>query len=69
MWLPQTIRIVIAKEMPNPNAVKRRSTTSMDFSEVYGISVGPFGLSHCLDNGGPHKPVFPRKELLENVEN
>jgi hypothetical protein len=55
--------------MPNPNAVNMKSrTSSKSLSKACSTFVS-VRLLHCLDTGGPHKPVFPRKELLENLEN
>ena len=60
---------VIEKKTPNPNAVNmNRNTSARSFSEACGKLVSVV-LLHCLDTGGPHKPEFPKKELLENVEN
>ena len=61
---------VIEKRMPNPKAVKIKSTTSVGFVSEFAYGMLDYvSFLHWLDIGGPHKPEFPRKELLENVEN
>ncbi|BAF29439.1 Os12g0223000 [Oryza sativa Japonica Group] len=44
LWPPHITRIVIPKQIPNPNAVKRKSRTSMEFfSAVCDIMFGSVG--------------------------
>ena len=69
----------VQKITPNPNATPIPNPIHMNSKSISPTPSKPKLLkvdggvatvaSHFVDNGSPHKPMFPRNELLVNVRN
>lgn len=67
MGIPHATTIAMANPRPNPSPAERNSTMSTGFFSE-GITFRDVVLLHPVDRGRPQKPLFPRNEMLENVE-
>ena len=75
--LPLLQSVKVQKTAPNPNTIPTPNPIHLNPQSISCSSSKPelskadggvaLVFSHFVDNGGPHKPMFPKKELLVNV--